>query len=340
MIDDETTQILGGEKQNNQQSQTAPMNNEQQAASAQSQKKESGMGKAAYAAGGFVAGVASTAAVNALADEEQEGEEPKPVAEEKTQEEVKEEPIKIDPADSPSEQDVIIATDEGLRVAQVDDDKSFAEAFADARAQVGPGGVFEWHGKVYGTFYKNEWDQMSAADRAEWQAKVDYEDVRDESEAQLYAQHQEPHHVHHSSSAVHPETQEQQPEDNLPVDQEPVTPSDEQKVDETPIDGEIRVVGVEHVVNNGHEMNVALLQHSSGDTALLVDVDDNGQFDVLLHDDNHDGQISEEEVYDVSNANVSVADLQQAAAEENGMGYTSNDDMPDYTNDADTGTFI
>jgi hypothetical protein len=370
MIDNETTQILGGEKQNNQQSQTAPVNNEQQAASTQSQTKESGMGKAAYAAGGFVAGVASTAAVNAMANEKPAEEEPKPVVEEEPQEEVKEEPIKIDPADSPSEQDVIIATDEGIRVAQVDDDKSFSEAFADARAQVGPGGVFEWRGKVYGTFYENEWDQMSAKERAEWQAKVDYDDVRDPNEEQLYAHHQDTHHQEHhqshtSSAAAQPEKQEQQEEqlqeeqhiegqqqeeqqiegqqqeEQLAVNQEPTTPSNQQMVDDTPVDGEIRVIGVEHVVNNGQEMNVALLEHSSGDQALLVDIDDNGQFDVLLHDDNQDGQITENEVYDASGMNASVADLQQAAAEQGGMDYVANNDgMPDYSNDADTSSLI
>lgn len=44
----------------------------------------------------------------------------------------------------------------------VTDDMSFAEAFAAARREVGPHGVFEWHGGVYGTYYENEWEQMPA----------------------------------------------------------------------------------------------------------------------------------------------------------------------------------
>ena len=33
---------------------------------------------------------------------------------------------------------------------------------------MGPGGAFEWHGKVYGTYLKNEWDNMSAQEKAEY----------------------------------------------------------------------------------------------------------------------------------------------------------------------------
>lgn len=58
---------------------------------------------------------------------------------------------------------VVIDTDAG--VANVDDGLSFSEAFAQARAEVGPGGVFEWHGRLYNTYYANEWNSMSPAQR-------------------------------------------------------------------------------------------------------------------------------------------------------------------------------
>lgn len=54
----------------------------------------------------------------------------------------------------------------GSAVATVEDDMTFAEAFQSARAQVGPGGVFEWHGGVYGTYTADEWNAMSAEDKA------------------------------------------------------------------------------------------------------------------------------------------------------------------------------
>lgn len=57
---------------------------------------------------------------------------------------------------------------EDLHVAHVSDDMSFGEAFAAARAEVGPGGVFYWHGGVYGTYYADEWNAMTAEDKQEF----------------------------------------------------------------------------------------------------------------------------------------------------------------------------
>ncbi|MBR4388815.1 MAG: hypothetical protein IKT00_06530 [Prevotella sp.] len=57
-------------------------------------------------------------------------------------------------------------------VAHVSNNLSFPEAFASARAQVGPGGVFSWHGGVYGTYYETEWDAMSDGQRMEYAQSV------------------------------------------------------------------------------------------------------------------------------------------------------------------------
>jgi hypothetical protein len=40
----------------------------------------------------------------------------------------------------------------------VNDEMSFSEAFASARQELGAGGVFEWQGQYYGTFYAEEVD--------------------------------------------------------------------------------------------------------------------------------------------------------------------------------------
>jgi hypothetical protein len=43
----------------------------------------------------------------------------------------------------------------------VNDEMNFGEAFATAREETGPGGIFTWQGSVYGTYYKDEWNQLS-----------------------------------------------------------------------------------------------------------------------------------------------------------------------------------
>lgn len=56
----------------------------------------------------------------------------------------------------------------------VNDDMSFSEAFAAAREEVGAGGMFYWHGNGYGTYYENEWNDMSAEDKADYWASVSH----------------------------------------------------------------------------------------------------------------------------------------------------------------------
>lgn len=63
--------------------------------------------------------------------------------------------------------------DGNMQVATtVDDSMSFSEAFAAARREVGPGGLFTWHGHTYGTFYAEEWNAMSEEDKEQYWADV------------------------------------------------------------------------------------------------------------------------------------------------------------------------
>lgn len=241
--------------------------------------------KVAYSAGAFVAGAASMVAGNAMASEKTEEVENTP-----------EEQPQVDPANSPSEHEAIIASDEGLRVAQVDEDKSFAEAFSDARAQVGPGGVFEWHGKVYGTFYKDEWDQMSAEERAEWQSKVDYNDLLDDNEAQQYTEH--------PNAPQHTTTQTQEPEQNTNVHQVSQTQAPEVNI------ADIRQVDVD---GNGQIDTVVELDNG----VMFADLDHDGVADLAAADINGDGVIGNDEVADVRAENIVLPNAS------NGSTYTA-----------------
>ena len=62
--------------------------------------------------------------------------------------------------------------DDSIPVAQVSDDMSFSDAFHAAYEQVGPGGVFVWHGQVYSTFTEDEWNSMTPAEQAEFGSHV------------------------------------------------------------------------------------------------------------------------------------------------------------------------
>ena len=85
-------------------------------------------------------------------------------------------------------------------VAHVSDSMSFSQAFAAARSQVGAGGVFSWHGGIYGTYYETEWDAMSPAQRAAYAHSVNPE---------VRAHHVDTTHVneHHPDVAVRTQTE-------------------------------------------------------------------------------------------------------------------------------------
>ncbi len=306
-MDTEETKILNPEQQEEPKKETVVAN-----------KKPMGKGdKMKYAGGGFVAGVVAGVATSAAATnvgtasltEEQ-------VVAETTQEEVQA------TVEAPSPEETLVATDEGIRVAQVDDDASFGQAFADARAQVGPGGAFEWQGKVYSTYTKEEWDNMSAEERAEYQSKIDYNDITGGQTGNT------------SATAAHQETSI---DANVTGQQEEVVAANTQMVDESATSGEVSVLGVEAVVDEqGNPMTAAVVE-MDGQQALLLDVDNSGTMDVIIADFNGDGEITQDEMADFSGANVTVDDLQaHMMADQQDQSYVAcNDDMPDYMNDAD-----
>lgn len=59
-----------------------------------------------------------------------------------------------------------------IQIAKVDNGLSFSEAFEAARAEVGPGGVFYWHGGIYNTYTATEWDAMTPEEKAEFAQRV------------------------------------------------------------------------------------------------------------------------------------------------------------------------
>ena len=302
---------------NNQKENTVMENNEQT-----SKKSSAKNEKVAYAAGGFAAGLASGVAGSAIASNSVESNMAEVVETPENTAEVTVEPTATTYSQTsvvdesiyatPDPEDVLLATDEGVRIAQVDDNASFAEAFADARAQVGPGGAFEWRGHVYNTYYAEEWNNMSAEERAEYQAKIDYETIAGDAT--------EPVNV----------------TNNTHYADQPAIASDAEMVDNDDNTDDVKVLGVEAVEDEyGNQMTIAAIE-VEGEQALLVDVDNDGTMDALIVDENYDNQIDpNNEIFDIEDCNIETNDLIQMSMQNNDVYYASNDNMPDYMNDAD-----
>lgn len=284
------------------------MKNNEQTLQKTSAKNE----KAAYAAGGFAAGLASGVAGSAIAANPAEDDVTEEIAAEENVvvTETAQEVVEEQAYTTPEPEDVLLATDEGVRIAQVDDNASFSEAFADARAQVGPGGAFEWRGHVYNTYYAEEWNNMSAEERAEYQSKIDYATIAGDTNNNVV---EETPYVEQNSMA-----------------------SNTEMVDNDTESDSVKVLGVEAVEDEyGNQMTIAAIE-VEGEQALLVDVDNDGTMDALIVDENYDNQIDpNNEIFDIEDCNIETNDLMQMSMEQNEVYYASNDGMPDYMNDAD-----
>ena len=103
-------------------------------------------------------------------------------------------------------------------VAKVNQEMPFKEAFDIARAQVGPGGIFEWHGQWYNTYTSEEWTGMTPEIREDYVSLVQPfiesdgqlpdngpEDALSGQRGHVEVAHVEHSHPHHEDQPVHSE---------------------------------------------------------------------------------------------------------------------------------------
>lgn len=206
------------------------------------------------------------------------------------------------------------STDHELpKQANVTEGQSFSDAFNEARAQVGPGGVFSWHGRLYNTYTEEEWDAMSAEEKHQFAQAVAPEVNASDAythtgsgDVNMASAHTTANVVdHHAGGGMatpvsHDNTRHGEP------------------APETNNDDDVHVVGVGQV---------------QGHTAVAIDLTDNGQADVAIIDINDNNKIDEADVVIDREGNVAtMGDLAQATGQDdgqsadNGMQATGNDD--------------
>ena len=102
---------------------------------------------------------------------------------------------------------------------------------------------------------------------------------------------------------------------------------------------EIEVVSYETVTNeDGSQMDVAVV-NAQGQAVMIADVDQNGVADTMASDLNYNGQLDNGEIVDVSDQNIAMQPLQDAA-NMNGNNMVAQTGEPDYINDANVDDYI
>ena len=225
----------------------------------------------------------------------------------------------------------------GIKVAESHDDLSFKDAFDAARAEVGPGGAFHWHGNTYSTFTADEWNNMTDAEKNDYAEAVKPE-VRAEEMNSTHHHTEDVAVVSHSShadqdvSVAHNDANLHQASD--------VQVADDQNADVHLVnagevqlaDGSMATVGVFDV--DGQEVSVVDFDQDGNPDVAICDANGNGSIDVGEAVDLHTGQVITPNGSDFADARVDDSadpNLQTASLENPDVAP----DMPDYMSDAD-----
>lgn len=224
--------------------------------------------------------------------------------------------------------------DDQVQVAtSVNDDMSFGEAFAAARAETGPGGCFEWHGQVYGTYTAEEWNGMTAEQRAEWNDHFSWNHF-DHSSSNV-AQHSTTAQSNHTAQVETPQNADDDIEvvsvdhheghndiaqNNLHTVSEDVTVENAEP--------EIEILGVVHDSETGANIGGMSVD---GQDVILIDVDGDMEFDYMASDLNGNGVVDQDEVVDIQGQGLTVNDLGGFSHPTGDM--LASNDAPDYTSD-------
>lgn len=230
----------------------------------------------------------------------------------------------------------------------VDDSMSFGQAFAAARAEVGPGGCFEWHGGVYGTYTAEEWGHMSAAERAEYGDHFNWNhlDTSSSNVAQQTATqandtpHTQPQHTETIQAEVaQPDAPGQNTIEGEVIAQQPQPGNDDIQIIEvnhneqnntaqanpaTPSSAPLTASEmVEVLIDTGGEHQVEIIGAVydpetqanlggaviDGQEVILIDIDGNTTFDYLATDTDGNGSLDEGEMAEIGHLGITTDDM-------------------------------
>lgn len=206
-------------------------------------------------------------------------------------------------------------------MAKVSDDMSFGEAFAAARAEVGPGGVFTWRGNVYGTYMADEWQAMSDDEKDQFAMRAgaasrngngdappqeepavnDTPAPNDVLLAERAGQEETVTVVDDSGTSREATVDEQELVAKVERSEDSNAMTWDQIADDNNV---VRVIGYENIeMIDGHSVVMQELD-VSGQRVALIDVDQDGVADLAMTDLNHNNEMDEGEVIDLHTGEV------------------------------------
>lgn len=213
-----------------------------------------------------------------------------------------------------------------LKEFVADDSLSFKAAFDAARAELGAGGVFSWHGKLFNTYTADEWNGMSPKDKELFAQQVKPEvSAEDVNTHDLVIDNDNSDKVVEASADFAQNTDEEvrivKDEDltaaSVEVDEKQNVEASSSAADD------VRVIGYGDIdLANGNSVTVEELE-VNGQRVAVIDVDKDGVGDIAMSDLNHNNRPDDGEVIDLHTGNSIIfedqASLDEVAADNNIM---------------------
>jgi hypothetical protein len=246
------------------------------------------------------------------------------------------------------EMPVVKSSEKPLMEASVGGSQSFREAFQAARAELGPGGVFRWHGNIYNTYTVEEWNAMSKEEKDLFAQRVKPEispadidtDKIAETESELADDNVQEVQDQEKIDVIEEEPQETvvavnveeseltdegvqvvvDPEESDSIEEETQTSETVTNTD----DDDVRVIGYGDIdVADNRSISVEELE-INGQRVAIIDVDKDGVGDFAMSDLNHNQLADEGEVIDLHTGDVISFHNDQTAMEDMAVDADSN----------------
>lgn len=203
-------------------------------------------------------------------------------------------------------EDVVVEAEEQMKEVAANDDLSFKEAFEAARAELGPGGVFHWHGGIYGTYYADEWNAMSEEEKAQFAQSVQQgttattEDDTNQLAEDTTVVEEEDDSNDLAYTANDADAEEEEVASVRVVEEKEEATA---AVDQTD-DDDVRILGYGDVnLADGSSVTVEELE-INGQRVAVIDVDKDGVGDFAMSDLNYNNQPDEGEIIDLHTGDV------------------------------------
>ena len=246
------------------------------------------------------------------------------------------------------EMPVVKSSEKPLMEASVGGSQSFREAFQAARAELGPGGVFRWHGNIYNTYTVEEWNAMSKEEKDLFAQRVKPEispadidtDKIAETESELADDNVQEVQDQEKIDVIEEEPQETvvavnveeseltdegvqvvvDPEESDSIEKETQTSETVTNTD----DDDVRVIGYGDIdLADNRSISVEELE-INGQRVAIIDVDKDGVGDFAMSDLNHNQLADEGEVIDLHTGDVISFHNDQTAMEDMAVDADSN----------------